>query len=89
MTYDLFSKVALKVDVPLHNLRKGDVATIVESHPGRAGIEPGYSLEIFNAVGETLAVLTVRESEIQLLRKDEILHVRQLDWILRPPTPDQ
>jgi len=51
----------------------------VEAHAGRPESETGYSLEIFNAVGETLAVVTVRESEIQSLRKDEILHVRQLD----------
>ena len=80
MTFELFSKVALAVDVPLNRVRKGDVATIVETHPGRPGeLEPGYSLEIFNAVGWTLAVVIVRESEIQPLRKDEILHVRQLE----------
>ena len=49
MAYELFSKVALKSDVPAHKLRWGDVATIVESHPGRPGQEPGYSLEVFNA----------------------------------------
>jgi hypothetical protein len=65
MAFELFSKVGLAVDVPLHKLRKGDVATIVETHTGRPGSEPGYSLEIFTAVGETLAVVTVRESEIE------------------------
>ena len=35
MIFELFSKVALKVDVPFHKLRKGDVASIVEAHPGR------------------------------------------------------
>lgn len=58
MAFELFSKVALKVDVPSHKLRKGDVASIVEAHNGRPGEEPGYSLEVFNAVGETLAVVT-------------------------------
>ncbi|MEX5218142.1 MAG: DUF4926 domain-containing protein [Nitrospira sp.] len=64
MPFDLFSKVTLAVDVPSHRLRKGDVATIVETHAGPAGGEPGYSLEVFNAVGETLAVVTLRESQI-------------------------
>jgi hypothetical protein len=78
MAFELFSRVSLAVDVPSHRLRQGDVATIVESHPGRARSETSYSLEIFNAVGETLAVFTVRESEIQPLRKEEVLHVRAI-----------
>jgi hypothetical protein len=70
--------VALKTDQPAHSLRRGDVATIVEHHTGRPGQEPGYSLEVFNAVGETIAVVTVRESEIEPLRPGEVLHVREL-----------
>jgi len=81
MTYALYSKVALKVDMPLHKLRKGDVATIVEAHAGRAGLEQGYSLEVFNAVGETLAVVTVSESQIEPLTNNEIMHVRRLDEV--------
>lgn len=81
MAFELFSKVALKVDVPSHKLRKGDVASIVEAHPGLSGEEPGYSLEVFNAVGETLAVVTLRESQIELLTNNEILHVRRLDEV--------
>ena len=34
MDYQLFSRVALKVDLPEEGLRQGDVATIVEAHPG-------------------------------------------------------
>ena len=78
MTYELFTRVALKVDLPDHQLRSGDVVTIVEYHPGRPGQEPGYSLEVFNAVGDTVAVATVRESQIEPLTSNELLHVRQL-----------
>lgn len=81
MAYEPFSKVALKVDVPAHKLRKGDVATIVETHPGRPGQEPGYSLEVFNAVGETLAVVTLRESQIEPLTNKEVFHIRRLDEV--------
>ncbi len=35
----------------------GDVATVVEHHAGPPGQEPGYSLDVFNAVGETVAVV--------------------------------
>ena len=47
MAYQLFSRVALKEDLPAHGLRRGDVATIVETHPGEEHQEPGYSLEVF------------------------------------------
>jgi hypothetical protein len=79
MAFKLFSKVALAVDLPSHRLRQGDVATIVEAHAGRAGRERGYSLEVFNAVGETLAVITVRESQIKPLTSNEVLQVRGLN----------
>jgi hypothetical protein len=72
----LFSRVALVEDLPKENLRRGDVATIVEHYEGRAGQEPGYELEVFNAVGETIAVTTVHESQIEGLRSDEVLSVR-------------
>ena len=76
MTYELFTRVALKVDLPTHRLYKGDVATIVEYHEGAADQEAGYSLEVFNAVGDTVAVVTVRESQIEPLTSSELLHVR-------------
>lgn len=81
MAFELFSKVALKVDIPTLKLRKRDVATIVEAHPALSNHEPGYSLEVFNAVGETLAVVTVRESQIEPLTSKEVLHVRRLDEV--------
>jgi len=78
MKFELFSRVALKTDVPEDGLRRGDVATIVEYHEGRPGQEPGYSLEVFNAVGDTVAVITLRESQIESLSAKGILHVRPL-----------
>ena len=78
MKHDLFSRVALADDLPQHNLRVGDVATVVEHHSGNPGQEPGYSLEVFNAVGDTVAVVTVKESQIEPLNAKEILHVRPL-----------
>jgi hypothetical protein len=78
MKFELFSRVALKTDVPENGLRRGDVATIVEHHQGRTGQEPGYSLEVFNAVGDTVAVITLRESQIESLSAMGILHVRPL-----------
>jgi hypothetical protein len=78
MKYDLYSRVALAEDLPEHHLRRGDVATVVDHHPGRPGQESGYSLEVFNAVGETVDVVTVRESQIEPLTANELLTVRPL-----------
>jgi Domain of unknown function (DUF4926) len=76
MKYDLFSRVALTVDMPKHHLKRGDVATIVEQIEAGPNSEPGYALEVFNAIGDTAAVLLVAESEVESLREDELLRVR-------------
>lgn len=65
MAFELFSRVALREDFPQYQLRRGDVATIVAHHPV-SDREDGYSLEVFNALGETIAVLVVAESQIEL-----------------------
>ena len=77
MTYKLFEEVVIKKDIPERRLKKGDVATIVEHHPVSDG-ENGYSLELFNALGDTIAVITLPESAIQPLTVDEIFSVRSL-----------
>ena len=77
MKYELFQQVALGQDVPTKGLRCGDVATIVEHHPVSKG-EDGYSLEIFNALGETIAVITLPESALEPLAENEIFTVRTL-----------
>ncbi|GBF79855.1 DUF4926 domain-containing protein [Aphanothece sacrum] len=78
MKFELFTRVALKEDLPNYKLCRGDVATIVEYHPVKNG-EDGYSLEVFNAVEETIAVVTVAESQIESLMNNEVLHVRVLE----------
>ncbi len=82
MKHPLFNSVALAEDLPNEGLQRGDVATIVEYYEGRPGQEPGYELEVFNAVGDTVAVVTVRESQVESLRTDEILTVRQREATL-------
>ena len=77
MIYKLFQEVVLLNDLPEKKLRKGDVATVVEHHPVRQG-EDGYSLEIFDALGNTVAVITVAASAISPLTENEIFSVRSL-----------
>ncbi len=64
MKYRLLEEVVLQGDIPDKGLKKGDVATVVERHPIPGG-EDGYSLEVFNAIGDTIAVVTVPESLIE------------------------
>lgn len=78
MKYELYTRMALSTDLPEYALRCGDVATLVEHHPGGPGQEDGYSLEVFNAVGDTVAVVTVRESQIAPLTAAELLAVRPI-----------
>jgi len=77
MKHELFTEVVLKNDIPEKGLKKGDVATVVERHPA-TGDEEGYSLEIFNALGDTIAVIIVGASQIEPLTKDEVFSVRSL-----------
>ncbi len=78
MKYPMFSRVALTEDLTQKNLRCGDVATIVEHYEPAPGQEPGYALEVFNAVGQTIAVVTVCESQIEPLLENEVFSVRRL-----------
>jgi hypothetical protein len=77
MKYKLFEEVILLEDVPAKGLRKGDVATVVEHHPIPEG-EDGYSLEVFNVLGDTIAVLCLPESAIAALTENEVFSVRPL-----------
>jgi hypothetical protein len=77
MKMDLFKRVALRVDLPEYGLQKGDVATIVEHLPGN-GREDGYAVEVFNSVGDTIAVIAVPESAVEPLTADTIPSVRPL-----------
>ena len=48
----------------------------MDFRPWTLDYEPGYTLEVFNAVGETVDVVTVRESQIERLTAAELLSVR-------------
>jgi putative heme iron utilization protein len=78
MMMNLYERVALKVAVQGHDVRPGDVATVVDvvEHPSRG--PRGCVLEFFNATGDSLRVLTVPEDAIEPLRPDEVFSVRPL-----------
>ncbi len=78
MIPELYQRVALRRDLDEHRLKAGDVAVLLDRVPHPSGGENGVILEVFNALGESLAVVTVAESAIEPLREDEVLAVRPL-----------
>lgn len=77
MTFDLYTDAALTCDLPDHRLRRGDVVRLIDHHVAPDGTE-GYSIEVFNAVGDTITVMAVPASALEALRKDEVLCARTL-----------
>ncbi len=78
MRHPLYERVALTRDLLEHGLKRGDVATVVDYVPHPKGDEPGCALEFFNALGESIAVAVVPESQVEALQADEIFSVRHL-----------
>jgi len=77
VAFELYTNAALVRDIPEHRLRRGDVVTIIDLHASSNG-ENGYSIEVFNALGDTIAVTAVPESALESLRNDEVLSARTL-----------
>lgn len=77
---ELYQRVVLTQDFPQYHLQAGDVATLVDYAPAPAQTpdNPGYVLEIFNAIGDSLDVVIVPLSAVEPLRADEMLTVRSL-----------
>ncbi len=78
MKPELYKEVALVRDVPEEGLCIGDVATLIDYVPHPAGGEEGAVLELFNAVGESIAVITVPLSAVAPLQPNQIPAVRPL-----------
>ncbi|BAZ15041.1 hypothetical protein NIES4071_69110 [Calothrix sp. NIES-4071] len=78
MKLELYQYVALNWDIPEYNLKRGDVAMLIDyvTHP--SGGEDGYILEVFNAAGDSIAVFTVPMSTVAKLTADAVLAVRSL-----------
>jgi hypothetical protein len=64
--------VALTRDIPEHELVSGDIGTVVHVYPADA-----VEVEFVRADGITLAVLTLRNTDVRPLTAD-MLHARRL-----------
>ena len=78
MRPELYNRVVLTRDVPSENMKKGDVAILVDYLEHPSGGEDGAILEVFNAVGESIAIATVPVSAIAPLTDEYMPAVRPL-----------
>lgn len=66
------SLVVLTPDIPEYGLQQGDLGTIVHCYAdGQA-----WEVEFLTAEGQTVAVLTLHQTDIRSMDRREILHVR-------------
>jgi hypothetical protein len=77
MPLELYTDAVLSRDVPAHGLCAGDVVKVVDHHPAPGG-DGGYSIEVFNTLGETIAVTSVNAADLEPLLANEVFSVRKL-----------
>jgi len=65
---------ALTRDLPEHGLVKGDLGTVVLIHQGGKG----YEVEFATLSGETMAVVTLKASQLRPVKPREIAHARHV-----------
>jgi hypothetical protein len=78
MALKRYEQVVLRVDLPEDGLKKGDVATLVDLVPGPPGTGEGAVIEVFNALGQSICVTSVRAVDVEPLSADEVWAVRRL-----------
>ena len=78
MKFELYKQAVLSRDVPVDGLKRGDVVTLLDYLTAPDGTT-GYNIEVFNALGETIAVTAVDEDALEPLRADEVWAVRRLE----------
>ena len=78
MDLELYQDIALTRNFPEYQLQQGDIATLIDFVPHPNGGEIGCVLEVFNAVGESIKVVTVPISAIKKLTSNDVLSSRQL-----------
>lgn len=67
MKIDLYQDVALTRDLPEYGLRAGDITVLVDLVPHPSNGEEGCVLEVFNAIGESIATIAVPVTVIEVI----------------------
>ena len=66
--------VVVNKDIPEHGIERGDIGVIVHTYEDESAVE----VEFVSGEGTTLGVITLLSKDVRLMRKDEILYVREL-----------
>lgn len=77
MKFELYKLVALSVDVPEYQLKKGDIVTIVDFLAANAHHPNGYVVEITDVLGDTLDVATLYEHQLTALLPRALFSMRE------------
>ena len=77
MTFPLYTDMILGADLPGEGLRRGDLVKLVDHHLAPDGSE-AYSVEFFNALGETAGVACVPARALRMLDSYSVLTAREL-----------
>ena len=73
MKFEKLEIIVLKLDIPEHGLRAGDIGTVVEIYPGG-----GLEVEFVRGSGITQALLTLTEQDIRKVDSHDLLSTRRL-----------
>jgi len=69
-----FEQVALVVDAPEYGFVVGDVGTVVDITTDGKGI----TVEFFDFVGKTLAIVPLYASDVRPVQVNEVMHARSV-----------
>ncbi|MEO1791610.1 MAG: DUF4926 domain-containing protein [Cyanobacteria bacterium J06629_19] len=78
MKLALYQEIALNRDFPDYNLRKGDMAMLIDYVPHPDVGEEGAIIEVFNVLGDTISVEIVPISSIDALQPNDVPSIRRL-----------
>lgn len=68
-------RIVLTVDLPAHNLKSGDVGTVVLVHQAQRG----YEVEFVTLDGETIAVVSLLPTQLRPIGRREIAQARLIE----------
>ena len=66
--------VVVNKDIPEHGIERGDVGVVVHTYEDKSAVE----VEFVSGEGTSLGVVTLLSKDVRLMKKDEILHAREL-----------
>ena len=70
--YSELDLVVLARDIKEHGLKEGDIGTVVHKYEDKGAVE----VEFVTATGRTIALVTLKASDIRSAKSNDVRHVR-------------